>query len=106
MATSRATIGSIFAAIQATANTTVSVVNAVNDSVSMVNRTVSDATRRQIIRSKWDQATYEASYELEKTKEIVQQKQEITDWIGDNKELASTFQSTLETLRAKVAELK
>lgn len=106
MATSRATVGSIFAAISATANTAVTVVNAADKAVNTLTRVVDDMSRRQIIRSKWDQATYESSYELEKTKEIVQQKIEITKWCAEEEGRDELFQSTLESLRTRVAALK
>lgn len=106
MATSRATVGSIFAAISATANTAVTVVNAADKAVNTLTRAVDDMSRRQQVRSKWDQATYESSYELEKTKEIVQQRVEITQWCAEEEGRDELFQSTLESLRAKVAALK
>lgn len=106
MATSRATVGSIFAAIQSTANTAVTVVSAVDKAVNTLTTAVDDMARRQQVRSKWDQANYESSYELEKTKEIVQQRVEITKWCAEEDGRTELFQKTLEELRAKVAALK
>ena len=106
MATSRATVGSIFAAIQATANTAVTVVSSADKAVNTLSSFVDDMSRRQQVRSKWDRVSYEASYELEKVKEIVDQRAEIAQWCSEEEGRDELFQSTLESLRAKVAALK
>ena len=105
MATSRATIGSLFAAVQATANTAVSVVNAVNDGVSMINRTVDDMSRRQEVRSVADLADYEDNYIAAKAKETTEARLEIAKWAA-SENCEEEYQSSLNDLKTRIAALR
>lgn len=103
MATSRATIASLFATIQGTANTLTSAVGALNDVVNMGNRAIDDASRRQKVRSEADLATYEENYLTEKVQEITEVQDTIEEWCSEKDGRAERFESNLAALREKIA---
>lgn len=102
MATSRATIASIFATIQGTANTLTAAVGAVNDVVNMGNRAIDDAARRQKVRSEVDIATYEETYLTEQVREITEVQDSVEEWCNEKEGRANRFESNLASLREKI----
>ena len=103
MATSRATLASVFATIRGTADTITAAVGAVNDVVNMGNRAIDDAARRQKVRSEADLATYEETYLTEKVREITEVQDSVEDWCGEKEGRAEKFESNLASLREKIA---
>lgn len=103
MATSRATLASVFATIQGTANTLTAAVGAVNDVVNMGNRAIDDAARRQKVRSEADLVTYEETYLTEKTREITEVQDSVEEWCNEKEGRADRFESNLASLREKIA---
>ena len=103
MATSRATLASVFASIQGTANTLTSAVGALNDVVNMGNRAIDDAARRQKVRSEADLATYEETYLTEKVREITEVQDSVEEWCSEKEGRADRFESNLTSLREKIA---
>ena len=102
MATSRATLASMFAAIQGSANTITSAVGALNDVVNMGNRAIDDAARRQKVRSEADIATYEETYLTEKVREITEVQDSVEEWCSEKEGRAARFESNLASLREKI----
>lgn len=102
MATSRATLASVFATIQSTANTLTSAVGALNDVVNMGNRVVDDAARRQKVRSEADLATYEETYLTEKVREITEVQDSVEEWCNEKEGRTDRFESNLASLREKI----
>lgn len=103
MATSRATLASVFATIQGTANTLTAAVGAINDVVNMGNSAIDDASRRQRIRSEADLETYEETYHMEKVREITEVQDSIEEWCSEKEGRADRFESNLASLREKIA---
>ena len=102
MATTRATIASVFATIQSTANTLTTAVGAINDVVNMGNRAIDDASRRQKVRSEADVATYEETYLTEKVREITEVQDSVEEWCNEKEGRAERFESNLASLREKI----
>ena len=68
--TLRATLGALLGTVQTTAQTFTQTVNAVSHGVGMLDRYVTDASEKQVIDSKADQATYVQQVISRKSKEI------------------------------------
>ena len=106
MATSRATLASVFATIQSTANALTAAVGALNDVVNMGNRAIDDAARRQKVRSEADLVTYEETYLTEKTREITEVQDSVEEWCNEKEGRAARFESNLATLREKIEAVR
>lgn len=103
-ATSRMTLGALFGAITVTANTVSNSLGAINDGVEMLNKTISDASKRQQISSRQDMAAFKEQYALETAQRVQEFHDTITDWIDQRPGRADKFQATLARLQASIDE--
>jgi hypothetical protein len=103
-ATSRMTLGALFGAITVTANTVSNSLGAINDGVEMLNKTISDASKRQQISSKQDMAAFKEQYALETAQKVQEFHDSIEDWIDQRPGRADKFQATLERLQNSINE--
>lgn len=97
-ANSRMTLGSILGAIQTTANTVTASLNAVNEGVGMVNKTVSNAAQRQEVRSKLDSAIFEKTLHQEKAMELTESRMVIRDYRKKSDDHSSMYETAYSEL--------
>lgn len=102
-ATSRMTIGALFGAIATAANTASNTLNAVNDGVEMLNRTISVAAQKQKIDHKLDLIEYERTVTIQAAQRIQEHDDQIEDWIASRPGRAQSFQKTLEEVQTALA---
>lgn len=72
MASARMSLGSIFGAVSQTAGTITSTLETVNHAVGMANEAISNMAIQQKVRSKLDNAAFEATVLIEKSKELAE----------------------------------
>lgn len=104
VATSRMTLGALFGAVTITANTLSNTLGAVNDGVEMINKTISDASERQKITSKFDMAAFKEQTALETAQRVQEFHDQLGDWIDQRPERADKFKATYDRLLASIAE--
>lgn len=103
-ATSRMTLGALFGAITVTANTVSNSLGAINDGVEMLNKSISDASKRQQISSKQDMAAFKEQYALETAQKVQEFHDSIDDWVDQRPGRAEKFKATLERIQNSIAE--
>lgn len=98
IATSRATVGSIFGAVTQAATTVSSTFDAANKAVGMLNTTITDAAERQQIRSKLDMAIFEKTLHQDKAKELAESRVELKKYMSTSTDHAECYQKAFEEL--------
>lgn len=98
IANSRMTFGSILGAVQTSAVTITSTLDAANNAVGMLNRYVSDAAKRQDVRSKLDNAIFEKTLHQEKAQELAESRLAVLQYTKTSKDHEQHYQSAYDEL--------
>ena len=106
MATSRATVGSVFGAISTAATTVSNTLEAANAAIGMLNKAVDDMSYRQSKRSEFDLAIFEISLEEEKTMELATSRLAIGKWMAEDASHKDAYQSAQSDLATAIAKRK
>ena len=103
-ATSRMTLGALFGAVTTMADTISNTVGALNDGVEMINKTISDASERQKIRSETDMAVFERLYHLEATQRVQEFQDTLEDWMDSRDGRREKYKSTFDQLQKAIED--
>jgi hypothetical protein len=103
-ASGRMTLGALFGAITTTANTVSNSLGAINDGVEMLNKTISDASKRQQISSKQDMAAFKEQYALETAQRVQEFHDTLEDWMEQRPNRREKFQQTYDRIQASITE--
>lgn len=94
------TIGSIFGAITTTANTVSNTLDAINNGVGMLNKVVTDASRRQNIDSIIDMDQYLENALVSKAQVETEQLVRVDAWLAESTERKVHYTKTYDRLAA------
>lgn len=107
VATSRMTIGALFGAITTAANTAANTLDAVNDGVAMLNRTISSASEKQRTEQAYDLELHARNYAFQIAQQAQDFQDQLEDWMDSRPGRKEAFATTLADLQAKAeARLK
>lgn len=98
VANSRMTIGSILAAVQTTANTVTSTLDAANQGIGMLNRYVATAAAKQKIREEEDLVIFELTYQEEKARELAESRRSIREFRNQSTDHQVMYDAAYEEL--------
>jgi hypothetical protein len=94
------TIGSIFGAITTTANTVSNTLDALNNGVGMLNKVVTDASRRQAIDSVIDMDQYLENALVTKAQSETEQLVRVDAWLAESAPRKVHYENTYNRLSA------
>jgi hypothetical protein len=97
-ANTRMTLGALLGSITTAANTITSTFDAANKGIGMLNRTVSDASDRQNLRSKVDAHTYKTTLIREKAQEETLANLKIAEFINTSPQHELFYKDSFNTL--------
>ena len=100
IANSRMTFASILGAVQTSANTITNTLQAANQGVGMLNKLVSDASHRQEVRSKLDNAIFAKTLHQEKAQELTESRLQVLQYCKQSTEHQTQYQSAFDELSA------
>lgn len=98
MSTARMSLGALFSAITTAANTAANTLNAVNDGVEMLNRTITTASKKQAVDHKFDLARYELEAGITAAKAAQEFQDNLDAWLDEEPNRREKFQQTYKTL--------
>lgn len=98
IANSRMTFGAILGAVQTSATTLTSSLDAANSAVGMLNKFVTDAANRQNVRSKLDNAIFEKTLHQEKAQELTESRLQVLNYCKQSAEHEQHYQSAFNEL--------
>ena len=99
-ANARATLAAVLGTIQTTAHTVTSTLDAANKSVGMLNKLVTDAAKRQDVRSKLDMAIFTATVHQEKAQELTESRINVDNYVAKSPRHKELYQSAYNELAA------
>ena len=105
VANSRMTIGSIFGAVQTSANTLTNTLNAANSAIGMVNTFVEKAALEQKRRAIVDGDTFLKRLREEKAMETTLARLQINSFCAQSKEHATIYQGAYDELEDLFSKL-
>ena len=94
----RQALSAIMGTVQTTAHTVSNTIGAVNQSVGMLNKLVSDAAERQTVRSTLDNAIFVKTLHQEKAKELTESRIGVKKFMAQSQEHASMYESAFNEL--------
>lgn len=100
IANSRMTFGSILGAVQTSAVTITSTLDAANKAVGMLNKVVADASERQATRSILDNAIFKKTLHQEKAQELAESRIAALQYAKQSAEHGTQYQSAYDELAA------
>lgn len=98
VANSRMTFASVLGAVQTSANTITSTLNAVNAAVGMANKFVSDAAERQGVRSTLDNAIFTKTLHQEKAQELTESRLAVLQYTKQSAQHAEHYTTAYNEL--------
>lgn len=104
MATTRLATSSLLTTVTETANALGSIVNTVNNTVSMANDFVKRHRDQQQIKNAVEAGDYVTSLVEGKTREITQRREETRKWLADDPSRAEIYAKCLEEVQAWLPE--
>lgn len=100
MATPRIAIGAVFGTINEAATSVSSLFGTATKSINMLNRFVSDAAEKQVLRSIVDTHAFKKSLIEEKTMETAMRKLEVKSFCSQSQHHAELYQATYDEFAA------
>lgn len=104
MATSRATLGSIFAAVQSTATTATNTLQVLDTTVNGMNGFVEDKMKRAAIRRKGTFATFKEQLHRELSQEEADSTLRIQEYMNKSDSHKSAYESAYNRIAAALNE--
>lgn len=94
------TLGSILGAITTTANTFSSSLDALNSGVGMLNKTVTDAAKKQSIDSIIDMEVYQSNAIETKSQQLAESRKKVLEWCAQSDQNSSLYSTAYNQLSA------
>lgn len=98
MANLRVTLGAVFGAVVSSADAVTNTLGAVNASIGMLNRSVTDAAENQVVRSNYDKKVFSATVRQEKARELTSSRLEIKKFMAQSEDHEDLFALAFDEL--------
>jgi len=98
MANLRVTLGAVFGAVVSSADAVTNTLGAVNEGINMLNRSVTDASENQQVRSAYDKAMFKATIRQDKARELTISRMEIKKFKEQSADHDTMFEAAFAEL--------